>query len=345
MEKHRQHYLHAAGEALANYDIGEVRTDERKQVGHIGFSGYGMVKFRAEGASGSYLVTVYYAEGDRNIHDYRTAIRSHLLWLEALDRDTDLVVQRPVHNLSGDFITDVESIGDRPFLVTLLRWVDGDLVWDNYGDEVFVDLPSGILHNVGSVLGKLHRHSSQWTPPEGFFRPGNEHEDLRLDLNRLRPAADDGRIGACDFAVLERTVCQIIEHVAEMDRTPRFRGLVHGDFSCGNCIVHGDEIRPIDFDWCRFGHFLADVGWCFAVNPMSSTRCEAFLRGYEQQCKFPDNHLRTIECFFIESCIRLLSWRAGNPVEVFPTLTRFVDGVCRKYLEREPFVLEWMEEL
>ena len=107
MEKHRQHYLHAAGEALANYDIGEVRTDERKQVGHIGFSGYSMVKFRADGASGSYLVTVYYAEGDRNIHDYRTAIRSHLLWLEALDRDTDLVVQRPVHNLSGDFITDV----------------------------------------------------------------------------------------------------------------------------------------------------------------------------------------------------------------------------------------------
>ncbi|MCE2441372.1 MAG: phosphotransferase [Candidatus Latescibacteria bacterium] len=345
MEKHRQHYLHAADRALQNYDSGKACIAVRKQVGHIGFSGYSMVKFRAEGASGSYLVTVYYAEGDRNIHDYRTAIRSHLLWLEALDRDTDLVVQRPVHNLSGDFITDVESIGDRPFLVTLLRWVDGDLVWDNYGDEAFVDLPSGILHNVGSVLGELHRHSSRWTPPEGFTRPGSEPEKLQLDLNRLRPAADDGRIGACDFAVLERTVCQIIEQVTEMDRSPRFRGLLHGDFSCGNCIAHGDEIRPIDFDWCRFGHFLADVGWCFAVNPMSSTRCEAFLHGYEQQCKFPDNHLRTIESFFIESCIRLLSWRAGNPEEVFPTLPRFVEGVCRKYLEREPFVLEWMEEL
>ena len=345
MEKHRQHYLHAADRALQNYDSGKACIAVRKQVGHIGFSGYSMVKFRAEGASGSYLVTVYYAEGDRNIHDYRTAIRSHLLWLEALDRDTDLVVQRPVHNLSGDFITDVESIGDRPFLVTLLRWVDGDLVWDNYGDEAFVDLPSGILHNVGSVLGELHRHSSRWTPPEGFTRPGSEPEKLQLDLNRLRPAADDGRIGACDFAVLERTVCQIIEHVTEMDRSPRFRGLLHGDFSCGNCIAHGDEIRPIDFDWCRFGHFLADVGWCFAVNPMSSARCEAFLHGYEQQCKFPDNHLRTIECFFIESCIRLLSWRAMDPEEEFSTLSRFAQGACRKYLVGEPFVLEWMEEL
>ena len=345
MGEHLQLYLHAADRALQNYDSGKACIAVRKQVGHIGFSGYNMVKFRADGASGSYLVTVYYARGDRDIQEYRTTIRSHLLWLEALDRETDLFVQRPVRNLSGDFITHVESHGDRPFLVTLLRWVDGELVWDNYGDKAFVDLPSGTLQNVGTVLGKLHRHSSRWTPPEGFTRPGSKPEKLQLDLNRLRPAADDGRIGACDFAVLERTVCQVMEHAAEMDRSPRFRGLLHGDFSCGNCIVNQGEIRPIDFDWCRFGHLLADVGWCFAVNPMSSTRCEAFLHGYEQQCNFPDNHLRTIECFFIDSCIRLLSWRAGNPVEVFPTVPRFVDGVCRKYLEREPFVIEWMEEL
>ena len=62
MGEHRLHYLRAAGKALANFDIGEVRIDERKQVGHIGFSGYHMVKFRADGSSGSFLVTVYYAE-------------------------------------------------------------------------------------------------------------------------------------------------------------------------------------------------------------------------------------------------------------------------------------------
>ena len=338
-------FLHAADRALENYETGEARIAERKQVGHIGFSGYTMVKFRADGASGSYLVTVYYAEGDRDIHDYQTTIRSHLLWLESLDRDTDLVVQRPVRSLSGDFITRVESNGNRPFLVTLLRWVDGDLVWDNYGDEAFVDLPSGILHNVGAVLGKLHRHSSHWTFPEGFTRPGGVPEDLQLDLNRLRPAADDGRIDALDFAVLERAVSRFIEHVADMERSPRFRGLLHGDFSCGNCIVHRGGIRPIDFDWCRFGHFLADVGWCFAVNPMSPTLCRAFLNGYEQQHSLPDDHLRKIESFFIESCIRLLSWRAMDPDEDFPTLSRFAQGACRKYLDGEPFVLEWMEDL
>lgn len=345
MSEHLQHYLHAADRALENYDTGEARIDARKPVGHIGFSGYSMVKFRADTASGSLLITVYYASGDGNIHDYRSTIRSHLLWLDALDRDTDLIVQRPVRNLSGDFITNVESNGDRPFLVTLLRWVEGDLLWDNYGDSVFVDLPSGVLHQVGTVLGKLHRHSSQWTPPEGFVRPGIEPERLRLDLNRLRPAADDGRIDASDFTVLERAVCHIIEHVAEMDGLPDSHGLLHGDFSCGNCIVHRGEVRPIDFDWCRFGYFPADVGWCFAVNPMSPTLCRAFLDGYEQQCPLPDNHLQIIESFFIESCIRLLSWRTADPGEKFPTLPRFVEGACRKYLEDKPFVLEWMDDL
>ena len=217
---HRQHYLRVAGNALANYELGEVHIDARKPVGHIGFSSYSMVKFRADGASGSYLVTVYYAKGNLNIHDYRKVIRSHLLWLDALDGDTDLIVQKPVLNLSGDFITDVEYDGDRPFLVTLLRWVDGELVWDNYGDEVFVDLPSGTLHNVGTVLGKLHRHSSQWTPPEGFVRPGIEPERLGHDLNRLRPAAVDGRIHANDFTVLERAVSHTIDRAAEMDKSP-----------------------------------------------------------------------------------------------------------------------------
>lgn len=345
MSEHLCQYLHAADRGLENYDTGDARIAERRQLGHIGFSGYNMVKFRAVGASGSYLVTVYYARGDGDIHDYRTTIRSHLLWLEALDRGTDLFVQKPVRSLSGDLITHIQAEGDRRFLVAVLCWVDGELVWDNYGEEAFVDLTSETLYNVGTVLGKLHRHSSQWTFPEDFTRPGGEPDDLQFDLNRLRPAAEDGRIGAGEFAVLERTVSQIIDHVAEMNRSPRFRGLLHGDFSCGNCIVHRGEIRPIDFDWCRFGHFLADVGWCFAVNPMSPTLCRAFLNGYEQQHSLPDDHLRKIESFFIESCIRLLSWRAMDPDEDFPTLSRFAQGACRKYLDGEPFVLEWMEDL
>ena len=345
MKEHLLHFIHAARLALENYDIGEVDIDESKEVGHIGFSGYHMVKFRAAGANGSFLITVYYTHGDRDIHSYRTAINSHPLWIEALNRDTDLVIQKPIRSGSGDFITDVQSDAENSFLITLLRWVEGEMVWDNYSDEAFVDLPSGMLHNVGTVLGKLHRHSSQWTLPEGFFRPKGEAEDMPRNLNRLRLAADEGRIGAGDFAVMEQAASRLIADVAGMDKSPQDWGLLHGDFSCGNCIVHRDEIRPIDFDWCCFGYFLADVGWCFAVNPMSPTLCQAFLDGYKQQHTLPDNYLQTIESFFVESCIRLLSWRTKNPEENFLTLSCFIERACKKYLNGERFVLEWMEDL
>ena len=345
MKEHLLHFLHAARLALENYDVGKVAIDESKEVGHIGFSGYHMVKFRADGSSGSFLVTVYYADGDRNIHSYRTDVHSHLHWLEALSRDTDLVIQKPIRSRSGDFITELQSDGEWSFLVTLLCWVEGEVAWDNYSDEVFVDLPSGILHNVGTVLGKLHRHSSRWTLPDGFFRPGSEAEDMPRNLNRLRLAADEGRVGAGDFAVMEQAASHIIADVAGMDKSPQDWGLLHGDFSCGNCIVHRGEVRPIDFDWCCFGYFPADVGWCFAVNPMNPALCQAFLDGYRQQHTLPDNYLQIIECFFIESCIRLLSWRAENPKADFLTLSCFIEGACKKYLNDERFVLEWMEDL
>ena len=49
MNEHPLRFLHAARLALENYDVGEVDIDEKKEVGHIGFSGYHMVKFRADG--------------------------------------------------------------------------------------------------------------------------------------------------------------------------------------------------------------------------------------------------------------------------------------------------------
>ena len=145
--EHRLHYLRAAGKALANYDIGEVRIDESKASGpyRLFRLPHGQVPC-SRGKSGSFLVSpcIMPTETGTSI-DYRTAINSHLLWIEALNRDTDLLVQRPVRSVSGDFFTDVESDNGQSFLVTLLRWVEGELVWDNYGDELFVDLPSGIL--------------------------------------------------------------------------------------------------------------------------------------------------------------------------------------------------------
>jgi Ser/Thr protein kinase RdoA (MazF antagonist) len=340
------HFLQIARQALDCYDLGDVHIDEHKVVGHIGFFGYTMIKFRVNGATTDFLINVHDAYQGRHIQDYRSTIRSHLLWLEALNNETDLVIQKPVHNTLGDYVTRIQREGERAFLVTLLHWVEGEIVWDDDRDSSFADKPASILYSVGTVLGKLHQHSSQWVLPNGFTRPKSEVEILPENLDRLHQAADEGRISVTDFAVLERVVDRLLDHITSLGESPQTWGLLHGDFSWSNCVMYRNEVRPIDFDWCCFGHFLSDLGWAFALmKPIPAPYCQAFLDGYGQNHKLPDDYLHLVEGFFIEGCIRLLSWRVGSPDQHFPTLSRFVDGAFRKYLNAEPFLLEWMEEL
>ena len=50
------------------------------------------------------------------------AVRSELLWLEALNQDTELCLQQPVRNLEGDLVTQVaHEPGVGPVNCTLLR--------------------------------------------------------------------------------------------------------------------------------------------------------------------------------------------------------------------------------
>jgi Ser/Thr protein kinase RdoA (MazF antagonist) len=272
LNENQRNSLQIAKQALDDYDLGKAHVDEHKVVGHIGFSGYTMVKFRVKGANGSFLINVHDAYPGRDIQDYRSTIRSHLLWLEALNKETDLVIQKPVHNTQGDLLTQIQLEGKRAFLVTLLHWIEGEVIWDDDRDSSFADKPSSILYSVGTVLGKLHQHSSRWVLPTGFTRPKSEVEILPRNLKRLHQAADKGRISVADFAVLERAVDRLLDQIANLGQSPQTWGLLHGDFSWSNCVMYRNEVRPIDFDWCCFGYFLSDVGWAFAVmKPISST--------------------------------------------------------------------------
>ena len=336
------HFLQVAKLGLKDYDVGDVYIDESEKIGHIGFSGYRMIKFRVVGVHGDFLVTVYDASGERNIQDYKSAVCSHLLWLEALDRDTDLAAQVPVQNRSGDLITEIQVDG-RAYFVTLLHWVEGDLVWNTDSDEA-VNLPEATLYRVGAVLGQIHRHSQQWSQPDGFVRPESESEDLLRRLNAIRHAVDDGRIRSSDFDVLEQMVNRFWGDVLALGKTSENWGLLHGDFSVGNCVILGDDVRPIDFDWCCFGYYAGDLGWALAKN-MDAPLHQALLDGYARYFELSDQVLQIVGGFFLEAYIRILSWEARNSKADLAYVPHLVAGGCEKYLNEEPFILDYKENV
>jgi hypothetical protein len=127
-DKHRV-FFQAANDALARYELADdTRLDDSDAIGDIGFEGFRMIKFKAGSERSEYLVTVYPAREDG---EAPARIRSHHAWLEALARDTDLTVQDPVRNHDGETITTVPGERGKTYLVSVLRWVKGELVWND----------------------------------------------------------------------------------------------------------------------------------------------------------------------------------------------------------------------
>ncbi|MEK4111758.1 Ser/Thr protein kinase RdoA (MazF antagonist) [Paenibacillus sp. DS2363] len=56
-------------------------------------------------------------------------ITSELIWLEALVKDTNLVVPVPVRNLQGDLVTEISTdLSENTIMVTIHHWIHGSVL-------------------------------------------------------------------------------------------------------------------------------------------------------------------------------------------------------------------------
>ena len=101
-----------------------------------------------------------------------STIRSELLWLQAIHRDTRLVVPEPIPGRDGSLLTAVSVPGvPGPRHCALFRWVDGR--FRN------VRLRPVDLVQVGRFMAQLHLHVQHFTVPEGFVRKRWDIEGLQ----------------------------------------------------------------------------------------------------------------------------------------------------------------------
>lgn len=174
----------------------------------------------------------------------RERLEAELDWLEALRRDTDLIVPNPVLNASGERIT---ALSDR--LAVVFRWVGGKPVSEHMSREAARD--------IGALMARLHNHARTYRP---------EHvSGLRFDLAWLngpnswwttRAARDLGE----DFSQLEPCIAFCASIMEKLETSSEHFGLIHSDLNFGNILVHNDWFRVIDFEACGMGYFLMDLG-------------------------------------------------------------------------------------
>lgn len=307
-------YAALAGQALATYDLASPAPSFIQHSENVTFG--------VQSGSGHYLLRLHEPRtpsfGSHGAD--RAAIRSELLWLEALHRSR-LPVQRPLRNLAGELVTRVEDGWGSPVNCSLLTWLEGDL----YSREL--ETPDTVAQ-IGSLVGRLHLHASRWKLPEGFVRPRRDIAYYEHAIQSLEPAVDDGRIGYQDFKALQTAVDGLISLIRGLRKSRKLAGLIHADLHRGNLVYQGGRVSPIDFSFCSFGHFAFDLGICLASvsTPLHST----FLLNYTRFFPLPPDAGRLIEAFFIGGYVGTFALWVRD-AEAQETLAQRVPYIAREF--------------
>ena len=232
-------------------------------------------------------------------------VKAELMWLEALNRDTDLVLQSPVRKSAGELVTTIPTEASAsPVNSTLLRWVDGQPYHRDLESEQ-------TAFQIGKILATLHTHVSSWEIPEDFTRPKRDHAYFLSVVRAVQPAAEDGCICASDFAELERSIALLVRDSRVQARSRETYGIIHADGHKGNMLLHDGTIRLIDFSFCASGNFMFDLGVCFS--DMKSHLHPACLEGYQNSRSLPDDYQWLIEGLFVATMVGTFSCRVENP--------------------------------
>lgn len=242
------------------------------------------------------------------------AIWSELAWLQAIHRETNLVVPEPIAALDGSLVVTAESKGvPEARHCVLLRWVEGDFRY------TASELGPTELERVGVFMAKLHTHAEQFILPAGFTRSRWDCESL---LNRIQITPEKLRsiISPAQERVIQATAENIRACMRSLDEQPGVFGLIHEDLHQGNYLFYNGEVRAIDFDNCGFGYYLYDIAVTFSTitqwEQYPALRA-AFLKGYQSLRSLPPDYDRLIDLFISARLLSHTLWlidQSGEPM-------------------------------
>ncbi len=260
-------------------------------------------------------------------------IRSEMLWLDALTRDTELVVQRPRPGRDGDPVQRVEHPGVPGIRsCVLLGWVHGDRVGRR----------NGLAHQrrVGALMAHLHNHAATWQRPADFTRFRWGERGLLLKPAWGDPLAAPG-LRAADRALFCEARDKAAAALKAFGKGKQRWGLTHADMHGWNVLRNEGQLRPIDFDDSGFGWFLYDIMIAGLLahwgKPDFDALRDAFFESYTAVRPFNERDLERLPDFIVARALAILGWlanRRDNPglAERLPWAIKHTRGKCRAYL-------------
>jgi Ser/Thr protein kinase RdoA (MazF antagonist) len=276
--------------ALAQYDLDITRMTPMVHAENT--------TFRLDGADGARYVLRITRPGKNTVE----GVRSEMMWLTALRRDTALGVPAPVPTRTGELLTVAAADGvPEPRTCVVFRWVMGRFL--NEG------LTPRHLAQVGAFIARLHDHAAGFTPPAGFRRGYPDRVDDAVIADNTGRVAE-----VCppeDVELVRVTLGRIRHTIDSLGEGPDAYGLIHADLHQWNYLFHKGEVQAIDFDDCGYGHFLYDLAVTLSEIPdrpdIAALR-EALLAGYRTVRPLNPAHEPALAAVLVLRHIHLMLW-------------------------------------
>ncbi len=265
------------------------------------------VTYRVEAGCGFKAILRIHRE---NYHS-RHAIECELAWLEAIVYDGVVPTHRPYQGRDGQPVQSARIDGlDGVRNLVLFTFLEG------HTPEGSDDMAAG-FEMLGGIAARCHDHVLSWTRPPGFER-------MTWDINAVfgvNPVWGNWRDGPFVSPeirhVLERVERTVRARLAAFGQSPSRFNLIHADMRLANILVHGEQIRLIDFDDCGFGWFLYDFAAAISFiedDPRIPELKAAWLSGYRRIRDLSTAEEAEIDTFVMLRRMALLAW-IGSHIE------------------------------
>lgn len=290
-----------AGLALRVYDLPEVKLTPLAFVNNATFK---VEMVSAQANAPTYVLRVHRPQ-------YRTGahIRSELQYMQALKKNTQIVLPEPVLTRKGDVLTTVALEGiDELRYCDLLTWVDGRVRRPHQG------LGLKGTYRLGEVLGQMHLFAQSFEPSADFCLPRWDADGLFTESSPFQPGPLEAIFSPADRVLFDEVERRTREIFGALEREPRAFGIIHFDFILGNCLFHKRNARVIDFGDCGWGYFLYDL--CPVLGnlhdyPEYPELRRAFLAGYRSVRLLPQEWEEAFDVLMAARHASQCLWIAG----------------------------------
>jgi len=279
----------------------------------------------------------------RHAYHSDAALRSELLWMQALERD-GIAVPPILPSRDGEIFETVSAPGiPEPRQIDILGWLPGIPVGSS---EKGLGLEEAaavrLFFDAGVLAASMHDRVAAMAFPDDFERHAWDEAGLIgsdpfwgrfLELEMLAPE-ERGVLG-------EASACAA-KDLADFGKGAHNYGLIHADFVPENLIVKDGRLQLIDFDDSGFGWHMFDLATALYFNldhPAYDAMQQALFEGYRSTRTLPDAHEALLPLFLFLRSTTYLGWVQTRPEtqtarELGPFLIARACLVARAYLDQ-----------